>query len=322
MPGREAFLANFDGRAPPRLLLELLDFQDGAQTAYCEDFWLAAPGGELLSTYEVQDPDWRVVPFAVNGLGSVFGFWVQDGAGLEDAPVVHLDAEGATNLVVAVGLREFLALLALDQADPSCLMSEEELRAWRAESGGAASPRHGDYLAWLSARGIAPVAEPRQTLSAATAAHPGFARWLGVEEEPLPAEPTARSLDEACDEGDLAAVEAFVAEGLDFSSAAVLEAVSTAIFRDRVAILACFLEAGLDPDAQLSDYATPLLSEAVGVARPGVVRTLLAAGASPEAADLFGRTASSRAQGLDEELGERKAQILELLAAAAEGRAT
>jgi hypothetical protein len=149
---------------------------------------LAAVGSEITS---------KLVLFAQEGDGSLYGLWLDGTKSLDRAPVVFICSEGDADAVVAADLREFLAFLRLD--------IDEVGRSYAVSRDGDAAhaPAHLAYVDWADAQGIP--AAPKSLKLAVKAAqkkHPTFKRWLSSVRKKLHGAParTAKPAAPAADE--------------------------------------------------------------------------------------------------------------------------
>ena len=303
MLSSEAMAASY-GAPLPDLLRQLLAFQVVDAAPYNEGFELAeVDATELLPEPPPHDGR-RILPFGVNGMGSVFATWLAPGEDPAAAPVVYLDADAADDMVVARNLREFLGLLGLDQEDPPLFVGPIDYEELLVERGWSYSPRWSELQRWLKDRRIAVPRHPQRVMERAAEACPGFRAWMGHEDEELPPvlpSELHRNLHEAVELGDRAGILACLAHSLDLAGADVRDAASWAIVRGRQASLEALLEGGLPVDTRLAHDNTLLLHAALH-GRLSIVDRLLARGADPDARNELGETAELLADDNSEEV--------------------
>lgn len=106
--------------------------------------------------------------FAVFGSGpdgSTLAFWLHDGLGVDQAPIVYLDSEGSENLVLARTFQDFLAIFATGRDD---LRWGDEIEPEIDDE-----DEHERFCAWLKEElGVTPAKKIDELRRAAAARHP------------------------------------------------------------------------------------------------------------------------------------------------------
>lgn len=301
MPSLFGLTAAF-GAPLPELLAELLRFQNSDPEPYNEGFELAEVEVDAIMTEAAPQDGRLLLPFGINGHGSVFGLWAGPDQPLDQAPVVFVDVEGREDRVIARNVADFLGLLALDQEDPINMVDLATYEEKMVERGWSHSPRWPALVDWLKAsHGIRAPRDPQRSMERAEEACPGFRAWMGHDDEepvPVPIKDPRVGLKAAVAIGDLEEVQKHLDEGLDPNARDARDAVEQAIRIGRDDVLATLLGAGLDPDRRLA-YDNSLLLHAALYGRRACVKRLLAAGADPDATNELGETADLLAEDND-----------------------
>lgn len=311
MPSLFGLTAAF-GEPLPALLADLLRFQLSDPNPYNEGFELAEVEVEELLPDPPPRDGRRLLPFGINGHGSVFAVWLDRDQTPDQAPVVYIDADAQADMVIARNLTEFFRLLALDQEDPSRIRDLASWRSTMAERGWAHSPRWEELVRWLGeTHGIEPAQDPQRLIARAAAAAPGFRTWMGhPDEEPIPDDRRPFSLSDALSSRSPQAFDQIVQRGWLQSPRKAAEMAEMAIRAGRDDLLARLLESGLDPETRLIRDNTLLLHAAL-YGRRGCVATLLAAGADPDATNDLGETADLLATDNAPEVAQAVQELLD-----------
>lgn len=175
---RTALAKRFPGQALPLELEKLLDFDQRGDGYYSDGFELTdLPPDALGSWSDEEEFLEHLVPFAqATGGGSIYALWLaRDGMAVSAAPVVVFGDEGGVH-VVAEHLRALLHLLGFD-AEP--MIDWDGVTFYR-PADQEASPRAGEYAAWLEAElGLASPPDADALVTAAQAAHgAAFDAWV------------------------------------------------------------------------------------------------------------------------------------------------
>jgi hypothetical protein len=147
----QEFSKNFDGKAVPEALSQLLEFQEEAGFEnYAQGFGLLYDDKGGLKNGWSNDPAFlsRLMPFAqANGSGSFYALWQYENAvGLHRLPVVLFGDEGG-EYIVAENIKGLLQLLTLD-VEP---MVFEEVSFYK-DAGHEPSDYAKNYKKWLKSR--------------------------------------------------------------------------------------------------------------------------------------------------------------------------
>ncbi|MCC6904086.1 MAG: right-handed parallel beta-helix repeat-containing protein [Polyangiaceae bacterium] len=154
----------------PEALAKLARFQEEHGRLTGETMYVA-PGP--LAGWPGLESEFAV--FGTGPEGSTVAFWLHDGLGIERAPVVYLDSEGAVNLVLAETFEGFLSILAAGRED---LRWDEQL-----EPAIDDDDEHETFCDWLKEElGVEPAKKISKLRKAAEAKHPGLhARLLASQ---------------------------------------------------------------------------------------------------------------------------------------------
>src|SRR5262245_32641725 len=161
----------------PELLVKLLKYAKKAGGFVSCDFELTSTGADDVLAYlgGNEDAAKQFLIFGVDGMHSLYGYWLYEGRPLAQAPIVYLSGEGIGSTVLASSLEDFVSLLALVKESGGIL------DAWDAAS---APCRNNDkFRAWLeSETGIKPPRSPRQLIEKARKSHPVLQDWVEAKQ--------------------------------------------------------------------------------------------------------------------------------------------
>ena len=161
---RPDFRPAFGAHPVPQLLDDLGEFAADAKGYFSGRFKLGPEDAGAWLGGPEQASDFAL--FGRDADGSQYGFWLYDGRTPADAPIVYLNAAHDGSLVIAQGLEEFLALLALDITDLGVFYDE-------ADRPRKHSPGHAAFVAWLAdCFAITPAVQAARVVKRAAAAHP------------------------------------------------------------------------------------------------------------------------------------------------------
>jgi len=108
----EQFRTNFDPYPVPRLLEELLAFQNISQEWYSLGFELNVVKRSSLKYHIVAEAIPQFFGFGQDGNQSLYALWRYKEMPLDETPVTYLNSEGEGSGVLANNLAEFMTLLA------------------------------------------------------------------------------------------------------------------------------------------------------------------------------------------------------------------
>jgi hypothetical protein len=141
------------------------------------DFQLVEWGRKpaLAGSADLGEPANQFVIFGADSTHSLYGYWLYEGQGVEEAPIVYVNSEGCDCTVLANTLREFFVLLALGE---SLLGAIDGWGAWDEECEGIF-----EFRSWLKGEfDINPPSEEeaRAIVERGRAAHPDLDAWALV----------------------------------------------------------------------------------------------------------------------------------------------
>ncbi|HCL57844.1 MAG TPA: hypothetical protein DHW82_12675 [Spirochaetia bacterium] len=98
----------------PQMLADLCEYWDKNPYFFAGEFELQPDKYECAKAWfqEKEKGYSRVLPFGVDGVGSLYAFWLyQDGITPSNAPIVFLDSEGEGSSVLAENFSDFMLIL-------------------------------------------------------------------------------------------------------------------------------------------------------------------------------------------------------------------
>lgn len=140
----EQFHANFDPYPVPRLLEDLLEFQNISQEWYSLGFELNVVKRSSLKHHILAEAIPQFFVFGHDGNQSFYALWRYKEMPADETPVIYLNSEGEGSGVLANNLAEFMTLLAYgtepilgiypDQAEANeeikYALRNQEFRVW------------------------------------------------------------------------------------------------------------------------------------------------------------------------------------------------
>jgi hypothetical protein len=160
------------GKAP-QLLVNLLKYSRKSGGFVSCDFEITDSGGDDALAYMGgnEEAAKQFLIFGVDGMHSLYGYWLYEGRTLETAPIVYLNGEGVGSTALANNLEDFVSLLALGKEAVGML------EAW--DSSSEPCRNNDKFRAWLEAEaGIKPPKNPNQLVEKARKAHPDLQAWV------------------------------------------------------------------------------------------------------------------------------------------------
>jgi len=170
------FRDNFPpGCDPPVLLLQLLNYQNAAKTAYDGSFILIEGGKETsLRFFRDARTASQFAVFGHDGRGSLFALWMYEGRDCTSAPIVFLDSEGHGNSAIANSLTDFLILLSFGFRDFGDVLSNVSALQMNSQT----APNL-EFRRWLEdVVKINPVSDPVTIIQSAKRNHPNLDDWI------------------------------------------------------------------------------------------------------------------------------------------------
>lgn len=163
----EQFRANFAPYPVPRLLEELLAFQNASHEWYSLGFELNVITRDNLKHHVPAEVVHQFLGFGHDGTYCLYALWRYREILLDEAPIVYFNSEGEGSGVLANNLAEFFTLLAYDQEPIFGVYPE------RAEKDFEHTKRNAEFREWLEQRYHLHVAErPNDVVLQARHRHP------------------------------------------------------------------------------------------------------------------------------------------------------
>ena len=170
----KALKKSFGKYAVPDMLKELCDYWDNNPYYFAGSIEIQADEEHIAHDWfgDIEEGDSKVLPFGIDGAGSLIGFWLyEDGMTPDNAPVIFLSSEGVGSTVIADNLADYLVMLTANRDyvpfDGEFLEYEEEQRG-----------ESGEYRAWLKSKfGLDPVDDPEPLWEKGKSRHPDFEEW-------------------------------------------------------------------------------------------------------------------------------------------------
>ena len=175
----EQLTKSFPGDSFPNALRKLAEYGEEAADQISCDFELTGTGDEdLVAGFRGSPKAKQFWIFGIDGMHSLYGYWIYEGRSIVNAPIVYLNGEGSDNTVLANTLEEFIALLTLGEEAVGLI------DAW----GQSKRKCDGieDFRAWAKTElGIEPPNNPREVVEQARKSHPDLDEWIDREVIPF-----------------------------------------------------------------------------------------------------------------------------------------
>jgi hypothetical protein len=165
---------SFGKYAVPNMLKELCDYWDENPYFFAGSIEIQPDDYNTVKDWfgDIEEGYSKVLPFAIDGAGSMIGFWLYgDGMTPDSAPVIFLSSEGSGSTVLADNISDYMVMLT---ANRDYIPFDGEFYDYEEEQ----KEESDEYRKWLKSKfDLDPVDDPDPLWKRAKLRHPNFEEW-------------------------------------------------------------------------------------------------------------------------------------------------